>query len=244
MKTGIIVQARMGSTRLPGKVLMDLCGAPMLVRVIERLKQARGVDEIIVATSTHAADDMVEKTAQSQGIKVFRGSEDDVLSRYYYAAKQQKLDIVIRVTADCPLIDPGVISDILEFYKNNQYDIVSNATADPQYRTYPRGLDTEIFSFAALENAFFNATKQSHREHVTLFIYENTDKKYYYKQKDDKSYFRWTVDTQEDFELVENIYKRLYHGENNFYQDAILELLENEKELLKINEMIRQKEIH
>ncbi|PKM94927.1 MAG: acylneuraminate cytidylyltransferase [Firmicutes bacterium HGW-Firmicutes-1] len=244
MKTGIIVQARMGSTRLPRKVLMNLEGQPMLVRVLERLKQVIGIDEIIVATTTNEMDDAVELVARTQNVIVYRGSEEDVLSRYYEAAKKENLDIVIRVTGDCPLIDPLVITEILEFFKTNEYDIVSNATVDPQFRTYPRGLDTEIFSFKALEGANIKAVEKSHREHVTIYIYENTEHKYFYKQQQDNSQFRWTVDTIEDFEFVENIYKRLYHGDNRFYQKEILELIQNEPELLKINEMIRQKEVH
>lgn len=244
MKTGIIVQARMGSTRLPRKVLMDLEGQPMLVRVLERLKQVIGVDEIIVATTINEVDDAIVEVARSQNVNVFRGSEDDVLSRYYEAAKKEKLDIIIRVTADCPLIDPLVITEILEFFKTNKYDIVSNATVDPQYRTYPRGLDTEIFSFKVLEAVNIKAVEKSHREHVTIFIYENTEHKYFYKQQQDRSQFRWTVDTIEDFEFVQNIYKRLYHGDNCFYQKEILELIQNEPELIKINDMIRQKEVH
>lgn len=244
MQTGIIVQARMGSTRLPGKVLMNLAGAPMLVRVLERLKQVQNAGKLIVATSTSSDDAVIETVAASQNVIVYRGSEEDVLSRFYLAAKQEGLDVVIRITADCPLVDPQVISQMLSFFLVNQYDIVSNATVDPQYRTYPRGLDTEIFTIKALEDAYHHASRQSHREHVTLYIYENTDRKFYFKQQTDWSQFRWTVDTPEDFEFIQTIYDSLYKGANNFYQNDIINLIQNKPELLRINNMIKQKEVH
>ena len=179
MKIGAIIQARMGSTRLPGKVMMTLKNKTVLEHVIERVRQSNWIDEIIIATTTDKKDNDIEKEALKCGVKVFRGSEDDVLSRYYYAAKEYGLDIIVRITSDCPLIDSKVLDEVIQFYVDKNYDVVSNAGADLSKRTYPRGLDTEVFSFKVLENAFTNAKEPYQREHVTPYIYEKSDKIYF-----------------------------------------------------------------
>ena len=183
MKIGAIIQARMGSTRLPEKVMKNLQGKTVLEHVIERVKQSKLIDEIIIATTTHERDAVIEAEALRCGVKSFRGSEDDVLSRYYYAAKENNIDVVVRITSDCPLIDPEIIDNIVIFYENNNYDIVTNAGSDVANRTYPRGLDVEIFSFDILENAYNNASEKYQREHVTPYIYEVTQNRFYYKKK-------------------------------------------------------------
>jgi len=243
MKIGAIIQARMGSTRLPEKVMKNLEGKIVLEHVIERVKQSKLIDEIIIATTTHERDTVIESEALRCGVKAFRGSEDDVLSRYYYAAQENKLDVVVRITSDCPLIDPEVLDEIIEYYIKNNYNIVSNAGSDLSNRTYPRGLDTEIFSVEVLENAFNNAEEKYQREHVTPFIYENTDQIFYYKNNVDYSKYRWTLDTDEDFELISEIYKYLYNGEHDFYLSDIVKLFEKVPELYEINAHIDQKKI-
>lgn len=241
MKIGVIIQARMGSTRLTGKVMKDLEGKTVLEHVINRVRQSKMIDEIIIATTIHDRDDVIETEALGCGVKAYRGSEDDVLARYYYTAKENDLEVVVRITSDCPLIDPKVLDEIIQCYVSNDYDIVSNAGSDLSKRTYPRGLDIEVFSFRVLENAFTNAKETSQREHVTPYIYENSIGVYYYKNDIDYSKHRWTLDTDEDFKLISEIYKHLYHGEHNFYLSDIVKLFEVKPELFNINAHIEQK---
>jgi len=243
MKMVAIIQARMGSTRLSGKVMKELKGKTVLSHVIERVRQSKMIDDIIIATTILDKDDVIEQEAIKYGAKVFRGSEEDVLSRYYYAAKENNADIVIRITSDCPLIDSNVIDEIIRYYLNNDYEIVTNAGSDLSQRTYPRGLDTEIFSFQMLENAFSKAKQKYQREHVTPHIYENSDKIYFYKNSIDYSKYRWTLDTEEDYELINIIYDRLYKGKHDFYLDDIIKLFYNEPQLIRINEHIEQKKL-
>lgn len=242
-KTVVIIQARMGSTRLPGKVMLDLCGKTVLAHVIERVKQSKLVDEIVIATTTLKRDNIVAQAAEKCAVKYFRGSEDDVLNRYYYAAKENNADIVVRITSDCPLIDPFVMDDIINFYMNNDYYMVTNAGADLTQRTYPRGLDTEVFSFNALEEAFHKATERHQREHVTPYIYEHSNKIYYYRNDVDYSNYRWTLDTVDDFTLIKAIYNHLYQGKHNFYLHDILRLLKKHTDLAGINAHIKQKKM-
>lgn len=242
-KVVAIIQARMGSTRLPGKVMKKIAGTTVLSHVIQRIRQSKLIDEIIVATSILEQDDVLAKEAVKCGIKSFRGSEDDVLSRYYHAAKNANADVIVRITSDCPLIDPFVVDDLVKYYKENDYDMVTNAGLDLSQRTYPRGLDTEVFSFEILEEAFNTATKDYQREHVTPYIYENSNKIYYYKNHIDYSDHRWTLDTEEDFVLISKIYECLYKGQHNFYMADILRLFEQKPELKRINAHVEQRRI-
>ncbi|MGG1676527.1 cytidylyltransferase domain-containing protein [Neobacillus sp. NRS-1170] len=243
LTTAAIIQARMGSTRLPGKVMKKILGKTILEHVVTRVKQSNQIDEIVIATTNKAEDDPIAIEADRLQVNYYRGSEHDVLSRYYFSAKENDADIIVRITSDCPLIDPVITDQIIGFYKTKNYDIVSNAGAEPSQRTYPRGLDTEVFSFEQLENAFNNATERYQKEHVTPFIYENSDKVYFYKNYIDYSKFRWTLDTIEDFELITKVYEYLYHGEHNFYLDDIIRLFEVHPDLMKINAEIEQKKI-
>jgi len=243
MKTGVIVQTRMGSTRLPGKVMMDLCGKPVIDHVIDRLKRSRLSDEIIIATTTLERDKVVVEQAKKNGVKWFCGSEDDVLSRYYCAAKENDLDVVVRVTSDCPLIDPVILDNVVDFYMSNNYTLVTNAGINFEQRTFPRGLDVEVFSFSMLEYAFNNAQKSYQREHVTPYLYETYfDSIYYYKNDVDYSNFRWILDTDEDYALISAIYDRLYkkYG-SNFGLYEVLELMKSNPELSMINAHVQQK---
>jgi len=244
MKIGAIVQARMGSTRLFGKVMKQINGKTVLEHVIERVRQSALIDVIIIATTTHAGDDVIESQAIRCGAEVFRGSEEDVLSRYYYSAKNNNLDAVVRITSDCPLIDSKVLDEIINYYQTNEYDIVTNAGLDALNRTYPRGLDTEVFSFRVLEYAFTNAVEKYQREHVTPYIYEKSNKIFYYKNKNDYSNYRWTLDTVEDFELISEVYKHLYNGTHEFYMKDIVELFEHKPELYNINAQVEQKKLN
>lgn len=244
MKTAAIIQARMGSTRLPGKILKDLMGKTVLRHVIERVQQAHSIDEIIIATTMLDQDDAVAHEAVKCGVKYFRGSEEDVLARYYLAAKETDADTVVRITSDCPLIDPLVTDEIVNFFNEKQvYDIVTNASSDLSKRTYPRGLDTEVFTFDVLEQAFKKADKPYQREHVTPYIYENSSEIYYYRNQSDYSMYRWTLDTEKDFALIKEIYGHLYKGTHDFYLSDILKLFEEYPELLNINSHIEQKKL-
>ena len=242
MRVVCIMQARVGSSRLPGKVLKEICGKTVLEHDINRLRKVRNIDEIVIATTTEEKDIEIVNEAKRLGVKYFRGSEDDVLSRYYLAAKENEADAVVRVTSDCPCIDFNVTEDIINFYlKNNEkYDYVSN-TLD---RTYARGLATEVFSFKVLEEAYLNAKEGFEKEHVTPYIWENDNYRVYqYKDKDNNSNLRLTLDTIEDLELLTKLYKELYQCNNFFEYKDIINLFNNKPYLEKINSMIEQKKI-
>lgn len=245
MKTVAIIQARMGSTRLPGKILKDLMGKTVLQHVIERVRMVNSIDEVIIATTILDQDNVVVHEANKCGVKFFRGSEEDVLSRYYLAAKESEADVIVRITSDCPLIDPIITNKVVKYFLEKQeYELVTNAGIDVTKRTFPRGLDTEVFSFQALEEAFRETTLPYQREHVTPYIYENSNKIYFYQNEVDYSHLRWTLDTEEDYLLIEEIYTHLYHGTHNFYFQDILQLLDKYPELIQINSHIEQKKIY
>lgn len=243
MKTVAIIQARMGSTRLPGKVLMKLQGRTVLDHVITRVKQAKLIDEIIVATTTLSEDDVLSEEAKRYGVRVFRGSSDNVLSRYYEAATEAEADVVIRITSDCPLIDPVIIDEVIDFHKKNNYSIVTNAGNVLKQRTYPRGMDVEVFSYKNLELANLNASKTYHFEHVTPYIYESLNNTFYFSNNIDYSKYRLTLDTFEDFELLTQVYKHLYRKQHDFYLNEIIELLTLRPELNELNNHVEQKKL-
>jgi spore coat polysaccharide biosynthesis protein SpsF len=243
-KVGCIIQARMGSTRLPGKVMKELQGKSVLYHVIQRVKQSKLIDEIIIATTNHKRDEVIVDEAKANDVNFFRGSEEDVLSRYYYSAVEFGLDAIVRITSDCPLVDPFVIDEVVNFYLNNNYVLVTNGGVGENDRTYPRGLDTAIFSFDVLKDAHENATQKYQREHVTPYIYENfPDEIYRYKNERDLSEYRLTLDTPEDYELIKKIYEKLYEGKHDFYLDDIIDFLEKNPGLKTINENIKQKKV-
>lgn len=229
-----IIQARMGSTRLPGKVLMDICGHPMLWHVINRARQAKLLDDVLVATSEKASDDPVVAFCEQEGVPCFRGSEDDVLDRYYRAAVWIGADTVVRITADCPLIDPVVSDKVIAAYLDGGCDYASNTIE----RTYPDGLDTEVFSFETLEKAWLEARLMSEREHVTPYIWKNEElfNLRQVTQEMDLSGLRWTVDEPEDLEFVRRIYEHLYQPGQFFLMEEIVKLLERHPEFLEINQ--------
>ena len=237
-----IIQARLGSTRLPGKVFKTLSGRPMLWHVVDRLSHSKMLNIIIIATTTQPEDDLLEGFCSSNNILCYRGSSNDVLSRYYETAKIYSAEIVIRITSDCPVIDPFIIDDMLrQFINEDNLDYKSNSI----FRTFPRGLDTEIFRFATLEKTFNEAKLDYEHEHVTPYIYNNPEIftiKNYVNETDLSSY-RWTVDTAEDFRLIEEIYNSLYQKDKMFLFKDILQLIEERPELTKINQDIKQKKL-
>lgn len=241
MKTVIINQARMTSTRLPGKVLKTVMGKPLLEYQIERLKRVKGADELVVATTVNASDEPIVELCRKLGVPYYRGSEEDVLSRYYGAAVEHRADTIVRVTSDCPLIDPAVIDLVIQAYAQDagSYDYVSNTLK----RTYPRGMDTEVFSFSALKEAFSCAVLPGEREHVTLYIYKNPQKFRLHNVKyvRDESRHRWTVDTAEDFQLIEIMLSEIYPRNPLFTLEDCLKLVQDRPELIEINRHVKQK---
>jgi spore coat polysaccharide biosynthesis protein SpsF len=236
-----IIQARMGSTRLPGKVMKELQGKSVLQHVIDRVSKVNALNEIIIATTKHPIDDVIVDEALKAGATVYRGSEEDVLSRYYEAALESHADIIIRITSDCPLIDPILLSEILEFYRHNKYDYVSNTLR----RTYPRGLDVEVFSFSSLKKACDEAQHSEYREHVTPYIYNNSEtfKIHDFSSRENFSQYRWTLDTIEDWILIKEIYDALYKNNEVFSWKEAVELMEQKPYLTEINAHVEQKKI-
>jgi spore coat polysaccharide biosynthesis protein SpsF len=235
-----IIQARTGSTRLPRKVLEEIGGKPMLWHVIERVKRARLVDEVVVATTDGEEDSAVEKIAEECGVGCFRGSEEDVLDRYYRAAEKFGADIVVRITADCPLIDPEIIDRAIRMFLDGNFDYVSN-TLPP---TFPDGLDVEVFSLVTLRRAWEEARKASEREHVTPYIRNHPEifRLGNLKSEVDLSHMRWTVDRPEDLMFVREIYRELYREGEVFHMRDVLRLLERRPELMEINKHIERDE--
>lgn len=227
-----IIQARMGSTRLPGKVLMKISKYPMLWHVISRVQQASILDHVVVATSEAEADEPVVTLCREIETACFRGSEDDVLDRFYQTAHAIDADIIVRVTADCPLLDPNVLEKTVELFQASPCDYASN-TID---RTFPDGLDVEVFSFTALAQAWGEAQLMSEREHVTSYIWKNPElfNIQQYTQDQSLSHLRWTVDEPEDMEFVRCVYKHLYQPGHTFLMEDVVKLLEEHPELLAI----------
>jgi glutamate-1-semialdehyde aminotransferase/spore coat polysaccharide biosynthesis protein SpsF (cytidylyltransferase family) len=226
-----IIQARMGSSRLPGKTLADVAGCPLLLRVVERVRSARRVDKVVVATTDRSSDDPIADLCQQEGIECFRGSEDDVLDRFYRTADANRADSVVRITADCPLIDPAVIDKVIVRFQAGNCDYVSNTL---RY-TYPDGLDTEVFSFAALERAWRDAKKPSEREHVTPYLRTGEFRLANVESESPVPLgrHRWTVDYPADLEFVRRVYEAFSTNQHFGYQD-IFHLLKERPELATI----------
>lgn len=240
MTTVAIVQARMGSTRLPGKVLMDLGGTTMLARVVRRTRRARRLDSLLVATTTAPADDAIVRECERLGAPVFRGSEDDVLDRYYCAAQAAAADRVVRITSDCPLIDAEVIDAVIARLAETQADYASNALP----RSFPRGLDVEAMTAPALARAWREARQSFERAHVTPYLYGHPEsfRLAGITAESDYSSLRWTVDTTEDLAVVRALYARLGNTDE-FGWRAALELVRRDPALAQGNRAVRQKEL-
>lgn len=238
MRRVYVVQARMTSTRLPGKVLMDLGGKPLLERQLERLRLCRTADEIVVACTDMAADAPLAKLAKERGYEVFRGDENDVLSRYLGAARAAKADVVVRVTSDCPLICPEVCDKVVGALDGADY--ASNTLE----RTYPRGLDTEAFTMAALERAAAEATSAPAREHVTWYIHTEARASFRtvpVKDAADNSALRWTVDEPADLAAVRALWDGLRLSDRALGYREILEYARAHPEISALNAAVEQK---
>ena len=235
-----IIQARIGSSRLPGKVMLPLAGKPLILRMYERVSFSKNVGNIVVAITTDQSDDDLYKLLKQNNIETFRGSPHDLLDRHFQVAKKFKADNVIKIPSDCPLIDPKIIDDVISFYMENtdNFDFVSNLHPP----TFPDGNDVEIMSFKSFENAWINAKKDFEREHTTPYIWENPEKFRIgnYKWNNGLDYsmkLRFTIDYKEDYEFIKTVYDELYDKNNQFGLDDILELLKRKPDIVKINQI-------
>jgi spore coat polysaccharide biosynthesis protein SpsF len=240
IRTGAIVQARLSSSRLPKKVLLPLAGKPVLWHVLNRLQYCRNINTVVLATSEEKEDRQLKKIADELNIPTFFGSLNDVLSRYYHAARKYRLDNVVRITADCPVIDPGIVDEVVEKFIRGGYDYYG---LDGQF---PDGLDVTVYSFRALETAFNEAKLPSEREHVggTAFFRKNGNRFRTggYKKFRNRQNFRWTLDEARDYEFIKRIYDELYGKNRIFTYKDIFKLLEKEPDLTGINSDIVRNE--
>jgi spore coat polysaccharide biosynthesis protein SpsF len=237
-----VIQARTGSKRLPGKVLMEAAGKPLLLHMIERVGRAKLKGRIVIATTQEKEDDVIESLCSAYGIDCFRGSTNDLIDRHLKAALYYSADIVIKIPSDCPLIDPAIIDRTIEFFLRNRenFDYVSNLHP----ATYPDGCDVEIFSFNALYRADKNADKDFEREHTTPYIWRNTDKfrignVCWEKGLNYSASHRFVLDYKEDYEFIREVYENLYYTNNNFSLDDILDLLRLNSSIRDINSHLR-----
>ena len=256
-KIAAVIQGRMSSSRLPGKILANIAGQPMLQRVFMRTSRSASVSQTIFATTTDASDDPVAEYCDFSGIPCTRGNLFDVLDRYYQTAKQAKADVVVRITADCPVIDPALIDDVVNTLLEDEYDFVCNRLPPPWSRTYPIGLDVEACTFKVLAKAWKEAKEPQHREHAMPYFYEGVKLSAISRQRSegvsprdfriallnhttDFGDYRWTVDTPEDLEFMRQIYSH-FDGRDDFTWKEVLDLVHDEPNLMKINSGIQHK---
>ena len=235
---GCIIQARMGSSRLPGKALMKSdSGKPLLYYVINQLRYCSKIKNLVIATTTNQEDDEIEKFANNNSVNVFRGKEKDVLDRYFQCAKKYSFSTIVRITADCPLIDPQIVDKVIEQFFSGNYDFATNTLT----RTFPIGTDVEVFSFSALNKAWENAQLPSEREHVTPYFHNKENYKIINVENDKNiSNLRLTVDRIEDVELIKQILNNI--SINPIHLEDVLELFSRKPELIEINKHINHNE--
>jgi len=252
-----IIQGRMSSSRLPGKILADIAGQPMLQRVFIRTSRSATVTETIFSTTTDPSDDPVAEYCNFSGIPFTRGSLFDVLDRYYQAAQGAKADVVVRITADCPVMDPALVDDVVSTLLDDEYDFVANRLPPPFHRTYPIGLDVEACTFEVLGKAWQESRETFHREHVMPYFYEGVELSAVSRQLSegisprgfriallnhttDFGDYRWTVDTPEDLEFMRQLYSR-FDGRDDFSWKEVLDLVHKEPKLMEINAGVQHK---
>jgi len=233
-----IIQARVGSTRLPNKVFLELAGKPLIWHVCNRLKKSTRIDKIVLATTVSKADYALAEWAIENEISLFRGSEDDVLSRYYHAAFEAKADVITRITADDPFKDAHVIDKVVDLLTKNKLDFAFNNYPP----SFPEGLDTEVFTFQALEKAYLNSVDPFEREHVTQYFYRNREmfKMENLSYGENISHLRWTIDREEDYRMAKRVYDNLYTENKMFWMEDILEFLKRNPEVIDINKDVER----
>ncbi len=246
---GAIIQARIGSTRLSGKVLKNIMGKPMLWYLLNQLKISKSIDKIILAIPDTKENDILERFAKKNKIKYFRGSEEDVLSRYFKAAQKFKCDVIARITSDNPLTDPKILDLIIEKHLNSGADFTANflesKRGNPPEKTFPQGMEIEVFNSSTLENAYLKAKESYQREHVDPYVFEHPEifKITAIKNVEDISYMRYAVDEAKDLKLVREICKRLYKKGTIFFMEDVVNLLKTHPELMEINKDVKPKQI-
>jgi len=233
-----IIQARVGSTRLPNKVFAELSGKPLIWHVVERVRRSKRIEKIVLATTVNPMDDSLAEWANSHNVEVFRGSEEDVLSRYYQAALSSGASTIARITADDPFKDPEITDEVIDLCIEGELDFACNNNPP----SFPEGLDAEIISMSALERAEREVQDPLDREHVTLHFYKHPEK---FRQKnlshsEDISFLRWTIDTEPDLEMARLVYKHLYKEDKIFLMNDILRLLESKPEIKDINMNVKR----
>ena len=234
-----IIQARMGSSRLPGKIMLTASKKPLLEHLIDRIRDSKTIDKIVIATSTNKEDDTIEEFCKEKNIFYYRGSENDVLSRYKMTAEEFSADTIVRITSDTPLLHFSIVDKVVQVYIDNNYDYVSNSTPLP--RTYPDGMNVEVFSKKILDEMYNNAKKPSEREHVTLFVVLQSKKYKIFRvdYKKDISKYRFNLDYELDYKLIKEIFNNLYKKGEIFTMEEIIKFLENNPDISKINSEIK-----
>ena len=239
-KIGCIIQARMGSTRLPGKVMMNVEDQkPVLYFVIKQMQECKLIDKIIVATTTNEEDNQIANYSKNLGIDFFRGSSENVLDRHYQCAKEYSISTIVRIPSDKPLIDPEIVDNVINRFKNNSYDYITNFLPNS---TFPSGSEVEIFSINALERVWKKAKLPSEREHVTSYFSNHEDefKITHIENSENLSHLRWAVDRIEDLDLVRLIVSKI--KKRPVLMDDIVELFRKEPNLIEINKNVNKKE--
>tara|TARA_B110001454_G_scaffold219106_1_gene249954 strand:- start:4134 stop:4928 length:795 start_codon:yes stop_codon:yes gene_type:complete len=233
-----VIQARMSSTRLPGKIMLPVCGKPLLEHFIDRIKYSKTINKIIIATSIKKEDNVIVDFCNKKNIMCIRGSENDLLSRYKMAADETQADIIVRLTSDTPLLEYNVIDEVVNTYIQNEYDFVSNCYPLP--RTYPDGTNVEVFSIGILNEMYLHAKKPSEREHVTFYVLMQPEKFKIFRVDNtrDISNYRFNLDYELDYELIREIFNNLYKDGEVFLLEEIIEFLEKNPNILKINSQI------
>lgn len=235
-----IIQAHMSSSRLPGKIMLDFCGEPALFRMIERVRHCKMLDDIVIATSTLPCDDVIVERCAQWGVHTFRGSDSDVLSRYHGAARAYPGDVYVRMTSDCPCIDPAWADETISYFLEHEFRYVSNAVKDMK-PTLPLGFGLEVFEASLLEEAFLNAFEHYEHEHVTPYMYWKQDSLGALAYTEDAHDLRVTLDTPEDYTVISAIYRELYRPGNNFGMKDVIRFLRENPEVASINAGVYQK---
>lgn len=233
-----IIQARMNSSRLPGKVLKAVCGKPLLALMLERVARARTLSRTVVATTESAEDEEIAKLCRKMDVACYRGSEDDVLDRYYQAARAFDAQVIVRLTADCPLMDQVIIDRVTESFFAGRYDYASNTNPLPS--TWPDGTDVEVFSWGALERAWLESVKPSDREHVTFYLWNHPEKFQLHRVEHvpDWSKYRLTVDYPQDLALVRSVFEAFYARNPAFTLSDIVTFLDARPDIMQLNQTI------
>tara|TARA_B100002052_G_scaffold293064_1_gene315612 strand:+ start:1798 stop:2532 length:735 start_codon:yes stop_codon:yes gene_type:complete len=233
-----IIQARRGSTRLPDKIFLELKQKSVISHVVDRLLPSKKINKIVIATTKNKLDDKLELWAKENNIDIFRGDENDVLSRYYHSAVKFNADIIVRITADDPLKDYNIIDNAIQLLLDKKIDFVCNNNPV----SFPEGLDVEVMTFRALKKCFLEASTDYQKEHVTQYIHQNKNKFNYFNimNNENLSSLRWTLDTEEDYIFIKEIYDNLYEKNKIFLTDDILDFLNQNKKLLEINNKVNR----